>query len=68
MHLQKSDLLIMASPTRFVSYLLLVTAGCLKNVVARLCGYCGGAVDSIISFFRQLHRSSFKLNFETLFE
>ena len=31
----------------------------------RLCGYCGGAVDSIISVFTQLHRSSSNLQFET---
>ena len=34
----------------------------------RLCGCCGGAVDSIISVFTQLHRSSFNLEFETSYE
>ena len=33
-----------------------------------LCGYCGGAVDSIIPVFTQLHRSGFNLEFETLYE
>ena len=33
-----------------------------------LCGYCGGAVDPIISVFNQLHRSSFNLEFENPFE
>ena len=37
-------------------------------IVPRLCSYCGGAVDSIISVFTQLHRSGFNLEFETLFE
>ena len=32
------------------------------------CGYCGGAVDLIMSVFYQLHRLSFNLEFETLFE
>ena len=40
-----------------------------QKIVSRLCGYCGGAVDSIISLFTQLHRSGFNLfEFETLFE
>ena len=39
-----------------------------QKIVPRLCGFCGGAVDSIISVFTQLHRSSFNLEFETLFE
>ena len=42
--------------------------GCPNKIVPRLCGYCVGAVDSIISNFTQLHRSSFNLEFETLFE
>ena len=33
-----------------------------------LCGYCGGAVDSIISNFTQLHRSSFILKLEILYK
>ena len=35
---------------------------------AILCGYCGAAVDSVILVFTQLHRLSFNLEFETLFE
>ena len=42
--------------------------GCPEIIVARLCGYCGGAVDSIISVFTQLHRSGFNFEFETLNE
>ena len=42
--------------------------GCPKIIVPCLCGYCGGAVDSIISVFTQLHRSGFNLEFQTLFE
>ena len=34
-------------------------AGCPKKFVPCLCGNCEGAVDSIISNFTQLHRSSF---------
>ena len=34
----------------------------------RLCDYCGGAVDSIILGFKQLHRSGFNLEVETLCE
>ena len=33
-----------------------------------LCGYCGGAVDSVFSLLGQLHSLSFNLEFETLFE
>ena len=40
--------------------------GCM--IVPHLCGYCGGAVNSIISVFVQLDRSAFDLGFETLFE
>ena len=36
--------------------------------VPRLCGYCRGAVDSTISVFTRMHRSSFNLEFETSFE
>ena len=39
-----------------------------KKIVPCLYGYCGGAVDSIISIFTQLHRSGFNLEFEALFE
>ena len=42
--------------------------GCPKKIVLRLCGYCGGAVDPIISVFSQSHKSSFNLELETLFE
>ena len=35
----------------------------LEFEMARLCGYCGGAVDSIVSVFVQLHRSGFNLEF-----
>ena len=42
--------------------------GCPKIIVRHLCGYYGGAVDSITSVFIQLHRSRFNLDFETLFE
>ena len=38
---------------------------CPKLIVSRLCSYCGGAVDSIISVSTQLHRSCFNLEFET---
>ena len=34
----------------------------------RLCGYCGGVVDTIISAFTQLHTSSFNLEFEISFD
>ena len=44
------------------------TTGCLKNIVPRLCGYCGRALNSVFSVFTQLYRSSFNLEFETLFE
>ena len=37
-------------------------------IVPRLCGYCGGAVDSTIAVFTQLHRSSFSLEFGTFLE
>ena len=39
-----------------------------KNNCTRLCGYCGGAANSIISVFTQLHWSGFNLEFENLFE
>ena len=39
-----------------------------QNNCALFVCYCGGAVDSIISVFTQLHRSAFNLKFETLFE
>ena len=41
---------------------------CPEIIAPRLCGYCGGAVDSAISIFTQLHSSGFKLEFEILFE
>ena len=39
-----------------------------KVVVPHLCGYCGRAVDSIISVSPHLNRSGFNLEFETLLE
>ena len=39
-----------------------------ETSMPRLCGYCGAALDSIISVFAQLHRSGFNLEFETLFD
>ena len=36
-----------------------------QSIVPRLFGCCGGAVDSIISIFTQLHRSGVVLEFET---
>ena len=39
-----------------------------QKIVPRSHGCCGGAVDSIISIFAQLHRPSFNLEFETLYE
>ena len=47
---------------------LLENKRCPQKFVPHLCGYCGGAVYSIISAFMQLHRSSFNLEFETLLE
>ena len=44
------------------------SAGCPKKLVSRLCDCCGGAVDSSISSFKQLHRSMFNFDFETLYE
>ena len=44
------------------------TIGCPKIIAPRLCGYCGGVVDCIISIFTQFHRSDFNLELETLFE
>ena len=38
------------------------------KIMPNLCGYCEGAVDSIISVFMQMHRSSFNLELQTLFE
>ena len=39
-----------------------------EKILLYLCGCCERAVNSIISAFRQLHRSGFNLEFETLFE
>ena len=39
-----------------------------QKIVPCSCGYCGGAVDLIISVFVQLHMSSFNLEFETILE
>ena len=52
----------------FQGRLVLNLLGISKTCVPHLCGYCGGAVDSIISVFTQLHRSSLNLEFETLYE
>ena len=41
---------------------------CRKIIVLWLCGYCGGAVDLIISIFTPSYRPGFNLEFETLFE
>ena len=49
-------------------FLTWASTECPKKIVPRLCGCCEGAVDSVISLFIQLHRSSFNLEFETLFE
>ena len=38
---------------------------CPRKIVPRLSGYCGRAVDSIISVFTKLDRSGFNLEFET---
>ena len=53
----------------------LVTRNSIRNIqgvpkknVPRLCDCCGGAIDTIISVFIQLHRSGFNLEFETLRE
>ena len=32
------------------------------KMILRLCGCCGGAVDSIMSAFTQLHRSGFSVS------
>ena len=42
--------------------------GVLQKIVTCLWGYCEGAVYSVISVFAQLHRSSFNLEFETLYQ
>ena len=39
-----------------------------EGIMPHLCSYCGGAVHSIISFFTQLYRSGFNLDFETVYE
>ena len=39
-----------------------------SKIVPFLRGCCGGAVDSVISLSRQLHRSGFNLDFETLYD
>ena len=39
-----------------------------QNVVPRLCSCCGGAIDSIILVFTQLHRSGLNVEFETLYD
>ena len=46
----------------------LLTTGCPKKIVPRLCGCYGVAVGSIISIFTWCYRSGFKLEFETLHE
>ena len=42
--------------------------GCPQKIVRCLYVCFGGAMDSIIFVFTQLHRSGFNLEFETLFE
>ena len=37
--------------------------GCPREIVHHLCGCCGGAVYSIISFFSLLNTSSFNIEF-----
>ena len=39
-----------------------------KNIVSYLHDCCGGAVDSIILVFTQMHRPSYNLKFETMRE
>ena len=39
-----------------------------QKIVPRLCCCYGGAVDSVVSIFTQLHRSGFKFVFEALYE
>ena len=39
-----------------------------QTIVRCLSGYCGGAIDLIITIFTQLHRSAFNLEFETVLE
>ena len=39
-----------------------------KMIVSHLRGYCGGALDSIISVFTLLDRLGFNLEFETLYD
>ena len=50
------------------SLYLYICKGCPKKIVPRLCSCCGGAVDSIISVFTQLHRTGSNLEFEILLE
>ena len=47
---------------------ILINCRVSQKVVPCLCACCGGDVDSIISVFTQLHRSSFSLEFQTLYE
>ena len=54
--------------TSSVRSTLIPITRCPNNIVPRLCGCCGGAVDSFISHFTQLHSSGFNLAFETLYE
>ena len=41
---------------------------CPKNTVRRFSGCCGGAADSIVMVFTQLHWPGLDLEFLTLFE
>ena len=58
----------------FVNVRLGMLENCVKvyigfpKKVSCLCSCCGGAVDSILSIYVQLHRSGFNLEFETMFE
>ena len=46
-------------------YKLFTVQGAKRKIVPRLCGYCGGGVDSVIAIFTQLHWSSFNLKFKS---
>ena len=51
-----------------ISVIFVTRARCPKKFVPRSCGYCAGAVYSIILVLTQSHWSSCNLEFETLFE
>ena len=65
-----STISIMPTETKIIALLsniseLLLLQGVPKTC-SQLCGYCGGAVVSIILVFKQLHGSGFNLDFESL--